>query len=130
MSQEGGALLTQALRAAGLDRGLSAALERWRASRAVHNPGKVVTDLAVALALGGTAWPMPRCRVRSQRLFGPVASDPAVSRPVTRLAETRRSAEGDPRCAGGGPAAGLELAGEARPGADGGWSRLILTRPL
>jgi hypothetical protein len=58
VSQAGGVLLTQALQATGLDRSLSAALERWRPPRAVHDPGKVVTDLAVALALG-TAWPMP-----------------------------------------------------------------------
>jgi Transposase DDE domain group 1 len=53
VSQAGAVLLTQTLRATGLDRGLSAALERWRPGRAVHDPGKVLTDLAVALALGG-----------------------------------------------------------------------------
>jgi hypothetical protein len=53
VSQAGGLLLTQALRVTGLDRGLAQALERWRAPRAVHSPGKIVTDLAVALALGG-----------------------------------------------------------------------------
>lgn len=37
----------------GLGRGLSAALEPWRAPRAVHDPGKIVADLAAALALGG-----------------------------------------------------------------------------
>ena len=52
VSQAGGLLLTQALRVTGLDRGLAQALERWRAPRAVHSPGKIVTDLAVALALG------------------------------------------------------------------------------
>ena len=30
-----------------------AGLARWRAPRAVHEPGKIVTDLVVALALGG-----------------------------------------------------------------------------
>jgi len=46
-SQAGGLLLTQALRVTGLDRGLDAALERWRPARAVHGPGKIITDLAV-----------------------------------------------------------------------------------
>ena len=53
MSQAGALLLTQALRVTGLGRRLSAGLERWRAPRAVHDPGKIITDLAVALALGG-----------------------------------------------------------------------------
>jgi Transposase DDE domain group 1 len=57
VSQAGGLLLTQTLRATGLDRSLPAALERWRPVRAVHGPGKIITDLAVALALGGAAWP-------------------------------------------------------------------------
>jgi hypothetical protein len=35
----GGLLLVQTLRLTGLDRGLSAALGRWRAPRAVHDPG-------------------------------------------------------------------------------------------
>ena len=53
VSQAGAVLLTQTLRATGLDRGLSAALERWRPGRAVHDPGQVLADLAAALALGG-----------------------------------------------------------------------------
>ena len=36
-----------------LGRGLSENLARWRVPRAVHEPGKIVADLAVALALGG-----------------------------------------------------------------------------
>jgi hypothetical protein len=32
---------------------LSAGLARWRAPRAVHDPAKVLTDLAIAVALGG-----------------------------------------------------------------------------
>ena len=53
VSQAGAVLLVQALRVTGLDRGLREALGRWRAPRAVHDPGKVVADLAAALALGG-----------------------------------------------------------------------------
>ena len=37
----------------GLDRALSAGLARWRKPLAVHDPAKVLTDLAIALALGG-----------------------------------------------------------------------------
>lgn len=34
---------------------VSQALERWRAPQAVHDLGKIVADLAVALALGGNS---------------------------------------------------------------------------
>ena len=53
MSHAGALLLTETARVTGLQAGLSAGLGRWRASRAVHDPGKIVTDLAVAVALGG-----------------------------------------------------------------------------
>lgn len=53
VSQSGGLLLTRTLAGTGLDRGPSAALERWRAPRAVPDPGKIIADLAVTLALGG-----------------------------------------------------------------------------
>jgi hypothetical protein len=50
---QAGRVLLQALRVTGLDRGLSRALGRWRVLRAVHDPGKIIADLAVAVALGG-----------------------------------------------------------------------------
>ncbi len=53
MSQAGAVLLWETMRATGLGRGLSEGLARWRAPRAVHDPGKIVADLAAALALGG-----------------------------------------------------------------------------
>jgi hypothetical protein len=33
--------------------GLPEGLARWRSPRAVHDPGKIVADLAAAVALGG-----------------------------------------------------------------------------
>src|SRR6266699_636256 len=86
ISQGGALLLTQALCATGLDAGLSAALERWRPGRAVHSPGKIITDLAVALALGGDCLADVAMLRAQPELFGPVASDPVVSRLVARLA--------------------------------------------
>lgn len=53
VSQAGGLVLTETIRAVGLDRELSKALARWRLLLAIHDPGKVVADLAVTLALGG-----------------------------------------------------------------------------
>ena len=66
VSQAGAVLLWETMRVTGLARGLSAGLERWRAPRAVHDPGKVIADLAAALALGVTAWPTSRCCASSR----------------------------------------------------------------
>jgi hypothetical protein len=86
VSQGGGLLLARTLRATGLDHGLDAALERWRQPRAVHSPGKIITDLAVAMALGGDCLADVAMLRAQPELFGPAASDPVVSRLVTRLA--------------------------------------------
>jgi len=56
VGQGGGVLLTETVAAAGLGPAMSAALSGWRKPLAVHDPGKVVMDLAVALALG---WGLP-----------------------------------------------------------------------
>ena len=121
VSQAGGLLLTRTLRAVGLDRGLQEALERWRPARAVHSPGKIVTDLAVALALGGDCLAdvaMLRCE---PGLFGPVASDPVVSRLVARLAgDAPRALKAIRAARAAARARAWELAGQAAPGGDGG----------
>jgi hypothetical protein len=121
VSQAGGLLLTQALRVTGLDRGLAQALERWRAPRAVHCPGKILTDLAVALALGGDCLAdvaMLRCQ---RELYGPVASDPVVSRLVACLArDAPRALKAIRGARAAARARAWDLAGGAAPGADGG----------
>jgi hypothetical protein len=121
VSQAGGLLLTRTLRAVGLDRGLQEALERWRPARAVHSPGKIVTDLAVALALGGDCLAdvaMLRCE---PGLFGPVASDPVVSRLVARLAgDAPRALKAIRAARAAARARAWDLAGQAAPGGDGG----------
>jgi hypothetical protein len=86
VSQAGALLLTETARITGLQAGLSAGLGRWRRPRAVHNPGKIVTDLAVAVALGGDCLADAAVLRAEPALFGPVASDPVISRLVTRLA--------------------------------------------
>ena len=86
VSQAGGLLLTGMLRVTGLDQGLSAGLARWRAPRAVHDPGKIIADLAVTLALGGDCLADVATLRAEPALFGPVASDPVVSRLISRLA--------------------------------------------
>ena len=117
VSADGSGIVSQAgaraadprpLRVTGLDAGLSAGLGRWRPGRAVHDPGKIIADLAVTLALGGDCLADIAMLRAEPALFGPVASDPVVSRLVTRLAARRAAgAEGDPRRAGGRPGTGL-----------------------
>jgi hypothetical protein len=53
VSQAGVVLLRETLRVTGLGRNLSRCLSRWRAPRAVHDPGKIVADLAAAVAQHG-----------------------------------------------------------------------------
>ncbi len=86
VGQAGGVLLTETIRAAGLDVGLRAGLARWRAPTAVHDPGKVLLDLAVTLALGGDCLADVAVLRAEPGLFGSVASDPTVSRTITALA--------------------------------------------
>jgi Transposase DDE domain group 1 len=91
-----------------------------RAPRAVHDPGKIVTDLVVALALGGDCLADVAVLRAEPELAGPVASDPVVSRLVSALAtdlpralraiRAARAAARERACA---------LAGERAPGADG-----------
>jgi len=121
VSQAGGVLLARTLRATGLDRGLDAALERWRPARAVHSPAKVITDLAVTLALGGDCLADIAMLRAQPELFGPVASDPVVSRLVSRLAADAPRALKAIRAARAAARQRVwELAGDAAPGADGG----------
>jgi Transposase DDE domain group 1 len=86
VSSAGGALLRQVIGLAGLERRFSAALAPWRSTRATHDPAKVLVDVAIAVALGGDCL-ADVAVVRAQpELFGPVASDPTVSRLIGRLA--------------------------------------------
>src|SRR6202044_3904363 len=80
VSQAGAVLLFETMRVTGLGRGLSQNLARWRAPRAVHDPGKIVADLAAAVALGGDCLADIAVLREQPDLAGPVASDPVVSR--------------------------------------------------
>ena len=86
MSQAGSVLLWETMRVTGPGRGLPRGLARWRAPRAVHDPGKIVADLAAAVALGGDCLADIAVLREQPQLAGPVASDPVVSRLVSQLA--------------------------------------------
>ncbi|MFE7278779.1 IS1380 family transposase, partial [Streptomyces sp. NPDC057623] len=92
VSQAGAVLLLETVRKAGLDQAISAALAPWRKPRAVHDPGKILLDIALAVALGGDCLAdvaMLRCE---PAVFGPVASDPTVSRLIDTLAASGEKA--------------------------------------
>jgi hypothetical protein len=120
VSQAGGLLLIRTLRATGLDRSLQEALERWRPARAVHSPGKIIADLAVAVALGGDCLADVAVLRAQPELAGPVASDPVVSRLVSRLAaDAPRALKAIRAARAAARQRAWDLAGGAAPGADG-----------
>ena len=87
MGLAGVRLLTETSRVTGLGDELSRVLSAWRRWWAVHDPGKIILDLAVCVALGGRCLSdlsLLRC---DKEVFGPVASDPTVSRLVGTLAD-------------------------------------------
>ncbi len=86
VGQAGGVLLTSTVKAAGLDTGLSAALAPWRSATAVHDPAKVLLDLALTLALGGDTCSDLAVVRAEPAVFGRVASDPTASRTIAHLA--------------------------------------------
>lgn len=86
VSQAGSVLLVETVRKSGLDTAISAALTPWRKPRAVHDPGKILLDVALAVALGGDCLADVGLLRAEPAVFGPVASDPTVSRLVDALA--------------------------------------------
>uniref|UniRef100_UPI003FA35402 IS1380 family transposase n=1 Tax=Streptomyces luteogriseus TaxID=68233 RepID=UPI003FA35402 len=92
VSQAGSVLLVETVRKIGLDQAISAALTPWRRPRAVHDPGKMLVDLALAVALGGDCLADIALLRSEPAAFGPVASDPTVSRLIDTLAASGEKA--------------------------------------
>jgi hypothetical protein len=143
VSQAGSVLLWETMRVTGLSRALSASLARWRAPRAVHDPGKVVADLAAAVALGGDCLADIAVLREQPQLAGPVASDPVVSRLVAALAaDLPRSLKAIRTARAAARELAWARAGDTAPGAGGlvtvdldativiaSWTRSTLPRP-
>lgn len=53
VSRAGGVLVVETARQIGLDTAISEALTPWRKHRGVHDPGKILLDVAPAVAPGG-----------------------------------------------------------------------------
>src|SRR5450756_2000653 len=86
VGEAGGELLSESIEVTGLGRGRAAAWARWRKPSAVHDPTKVITDLAVTLALGGDCLADVAVLRAEPGLYGRVASDPTISRTIATLA--------------------------------------------
>ena len=86
VSQSGGVLLVETVRKTGLGQAMSYALAPWRRPRAVHDPGKLLCDLALSVAIGGDCMADTGVLRAEPAVFGHVASDPTVSRLIDTLA--------------------------------------------
>lgn len=92
VSQAGGVLLVETVRKTGLDTAISTAMAPWRKDRAVHDPGKILLDIALAVALGGDCLADVAMLRAEPAVFGPVASDPTISRLIDTLAASGEKA--------------------------------------
>jgi hypothetical protein len=86
VSHAGATLLLDTIRTTGLEQALSTALARWRRPTAIHDPAKILCDLAITLSLGGDCLADITSLRTEPDLFAPVASDPTVSRLIDTLA--------------------------------------------
>jgi hypothetical protein len=120
VSQAGSVLLAETVRKSGLDSAVSAALAPWRKARSVHDPGKILLDVALAVALGGDCLSDVALLRAEPAVFGPVASDPTISRLVDTLAGSGKRALTAIRRARAQVREHVwALAGEAAPDQDG-----------
>jgi hypothetical protein len=105
VSHAGGALLVETARRSGLTKQLSRSLGPWRKPLATHDPGKIVTDLAIAVALGGDAAADVAVLRAQPGVFGPWLGPDGVAavHDAGRDARRRRDRSGrDQHGAGGG----------------------------
>jgi len=87
VSQAGAVMLLRTAEKTGVGGALSVALAPWRKPLARHDPGKILLDLAVSVAVGGDCLADIALLREESGVFGAVASDPTVSRLIATLAE-------------------------------------------
>lgn len=117
VAQAGGVLLTEVAEVTGLTSGLKAGLRRWRKPTATHDPGKILSDLALSLALGGDCLADLGLLRAEPGVYGQVASEATVSRTISALAGDAGAATRAVNTArAAARARAWDLAGEAAPG--------------
>jgi Transposase DDE domain group 1 len=92
VSHAGALLLAECAHRLGLTAGLSRAMAPTRRRRSAHDPGKVLVDLAVALADGADCLADLAVLRANAEVFGSVASDPTAWRVVTSIGEAELAA--------------------------------------
>ena len=85
----GGVLLTTCADVTGLSGGLAGCLDAWRKPTAVHHPGKILTDLAVTLALGGDCLADAAVIRCEPEVYGRVGSEATVVPRLSSLTKDR-----------------------------------------
>lgn len=121
VAHAGGVLLTHTADTTGLSGALAEGLAPWRKPLAVHDPAKVLTDLALSLVLGGDALCDAALLRAEPGLYGLVGSEATISRTIATLAgdaDKALKAIAAARAAARERAweAALEAAGERSPG--------------
>ena len=86
VSHAGAVTLLRTAEVTGLTTALSRSLATWRKPLAQFDPGKIITDLATSLALGGDCLADIATLREHTAVFGRVPSDPTVSRLIAALA--------------------------------------------
>lgn len=86
VAQAGGVMLTETIAVTGLASQLRAAMGPWRKDLAIHDPAKVLLDLALTVALGGEHLSDVAVLRGEPGVYGLVASDPTISRTIDTLA--------------------------------------------
>lgn len=86
LGQAGGMLLTETVHTSGLGHHLKHGLAAWKKPFATHDPAKILTDIAITLALGGDALSDSSVLRDEPDLYGPVASNPTITRLIRTLA--------------------------------------------
>lgn len=86
LGHAGGLLLTETVHASSLGHHLKMALTPWKKPFAVHDPAKILLDLAITLALGGDALSDSTALRDETDLYGPVASKATITRIIQTLA--------------------------------------------
>lgn len=92
VSRSGSALVSELASRLGLERELSRALAHLYKRRPVHDPGRLLVDLATTLIDGGDCLSDLGALAEQPALFGQVASHSTASRLLAKLGEAERAA--------------------------------------
>lgn len=92
VAQAGGVLLTEAAHVTGLSLALGRELAEFAHPSSTHRPSKVLTDLALTLAVGGDSVSDLDTLRAEPTIYGTIASAPTVSRTMSRLAASPEKA--------------------------------------